>query len=68
MADPLCQAQLAAGDAGAAWASVSGVFVCTSTAGGINLYITGVTSRARKVEETNPPMITQAMGEYRPMF
>ena len=31
--------------------------------GGINRYITGVTSRASSVEVIRPPMITQAMGE-----
>lgn len=31
--------------------------------GGISLYITGVTKRARRVEVTKPPIITQARGE-----
>jgi hypothetical protein len=34
-----------------------------STAGASSLYITGVTSRARMVDEISPPMITQARGE-----
>jgi hypothetical protein len=29
----------------------------------ISRYITGVTTRLRKVEEMRPPMITQASGE-----
>jgi hypothetical protein len=37
-------------------------------AGGMSLYITGVTRRASSVEVINPPMITHDMGEYRPMF
>jgi hypothetical protein len=32
------------------------------------LYITGVTRRARSVEEISPPMITHAIGEYSPTF
>ncbi len=36
--------------------------------GGISLYITGVTRRASSVEVMRPPMITQDIGEYRPMF
>jgi hypothetical protein len=34
-----------------------------STSGASSLYITGVTSRARMVDEISPPMITQARGE-----
>jgi len=34
-----------------------------SMAGGISLYMTGVTRRASSVEEIRPPMITQAIGE-----
>src|SRR5690606_17157787 len=35
-------------------------------AGGSSLYTTGVTSRASSVEAIRPPMIVQAIGEYRP--
>ena len=34
-----------------------------SIAGGISLYITGVTSRDSSVDEMRPPMMTQAIGE-----
>ena len=37
--------------------------VAQATSGGISLYITGVTSRANRVEVMRPPMITQARGE-----
>src|SRR6478736_9886060 len=40
----------------------------TSTFGGNNLYITGVTNRESNVELINPPMITQANGEYNGLF
>src|SRR5882672_9654003 len=35
----------------------------TSTLGGNNLYITGVTKRESNVELINPPIITKAKGE-----
>lgn len=55
------QARLPAGSA--ASSPVASRFSAASTAGGSSLYITGVTSRASKVELTRPPMITIASGE-----
>ena len=44
-------------------ASTASVCCFASMRGGSNLYITGVTSRPSRVDETRPPMITMASGE-----
>src|SRR4051812_18559751 len=52
--------QPVAGDACASSGSTGCALVSCKMAGGMSLYITGVTRREKKVDEIKPPMITHA--------